>query len=845
MPRTPIETRLATALEKESVSFREQVAIGRFSVDFLILSSDGQPLFAVECDGAEYHDATRDRERDAQIMKQAGLEVLRFRGKQINFGLSSCLRTITETLALKLGTVKSPNQTFDPIQAEIVNAPLGPRLVYAPAGSGKTRVLIGRIVYLIQKFGLRPDRICAMTFTRAGVQEIRTRLKDSLSSNLAEQVAVGTFHALAGKLGVSEGRQVVEDDRQIALLTAAMRHARLDLPTDELQRLISIKKANLVDVTNYGRQVAAAGYQDGSSSNSSMNKLLQAWQFYEEELTKARECDWDDLLLWLGLKARKDYQWAAKLSTLFDYVLVDEAQDNNRAQDEILKVLTSRHSNFMVVGDDDQSIYGFRGAQPSLFRDKEKVPNTQISFLHGNYRSHPAIVLTALGFITGSNERRLKSMRPERFGVGVPIDWIESNGPVDEARAIAARISKLKSEGCELSDLVILVRSNYHSDVIANELAAAGIPIMNHSHDSILKKRAARVLLSYLHVVCGDRSWQHWSQALRSPNRYFTSEIWHELQQSEDVLERWELFASRLADTGEAWKGERWQKDIDKFRHILSVADTEPSRLILELRRQFSLDDAFDQLIDGKVVFSGKPHLEYIQSMAKSFRTTSELFEYCEALARSTRSPELATRVDIRTIHGAKGLEYPIVFLAQINKSQFPHPQNDPQEERRLCYVGITRAMEKLVLCWDPQFASSFVADIRRCVDDPINLLLEKDLQLPQLPYRIGDTVFDPTLHKQLLVVAYSSLHGIYVQSEDKQKQWISRSAAASWRIWQVRTNPGEKIVGTSHRIGDRVRHPALGDGTILEYRSDREFLVDFFVQKIWLAHESLKPAVI
>lgn len=840
MPRTPIEARLATALEREAVSFREQVAIGQFSVDFLILSSDGQPMFAVECDGVEYHDATRDRERDAQIMKQAGLQVLRFRGKQINFGLSSCLRTITETLALKSGTAKSPNQTFDPIQAEIVSAPLGPRLVYAPAGSGKTRVLIGRIVHLIQKFGLRPDRICAMTFTRAGVKEIRTRLAESLSSTLAEQVVVGTFHALAGKLKISEGRQVVDDDRQIALLTAAIRHARLALPTDELQQFISIKKANLVDVANFGRQVSAAEHLEGSSSDSSKKQLLQAWQFYEDELTRAHECDWDDLLLWLVLKARKDNQWAEKLSTLFDYVLVDEAQDNNHAQDEILKVLTSRHSNFTIVGDDDQSIYGFRGAQPSLFRDKEKVPNTQISFLYGNYRSHPAIVLTALGFITGSNERRLKSMRPERFGSGVPIEWIESNGPVDEARAIAARISQLKSEGCQLSDIAILVRSNYHSEVMANELAAAGIPIMNHSHDSILKKRAARVLLSYLHVVRGDRTWQHWSQVLRNPNRYFPSEIWDELQQSEDVLGRWESFASRLAGTGEAWKGERWQNDIDKFRHVLSVADSEPSELILELRRQFSLDDAFDQLIEGKVVFSGKPHLEYIQSMSKSFRTTSELLEYCEALARSSRSSELTTRVDIRTIHGAKGLEYPVVFLAQINKSQFPHPQNDLQEERRLCYVAITRAMEKLVLCWDPQFASSFVAEVRRCVNDPINLLLEKDLQLPQLPYRIGDTVFDPTLHKRLLIVAYSSLHGIYVQGDDKQKQWVSRSATASWRPWQVRTDPGEKIVGTSRRIGDRVRHPALGDGTILEYRSDRGFLVDFFVQKVWLTHESL-----
>ncbi|NBO09592.1 MAG: DUF559 domain-containing protein [Actinobacteria bacterium] len=216
MPQSPIEARLAFALKEASVPFKEQVSIGPFSVDFLIFSESGQPIFVVECDGANYHDAERDTSRDAAITEHTGLKTLRFSGRQINSNLSDCIQNIQHQYASSIESLSISRLGFDSSQQNVVFAPLGPMLVYAPAGSGKTRALIGRIVYLIEKHGFIPSRICALTFTRDAAQEMRTRISQLLSPTVSELLNIGTFHALAGKLKVTDGRNVIEEDRRMA-----------------------------------------------------------------------------------------------------------------------------------------------------------------------------------------------------------------------------------------------------------------------------------------------------------------------------------------------------------------------------------------------------------------------------------------------------------------------------------------------------------------------------------------------------------------------------------------------------------------------------------------------------
>ena len=833
MARTPIETRIANLLEEEGITFREQTGIGRRTVDFLILRDDGRPAFILECDGANYHEAARDRERDAEIEDASGLKTLRFSGKQINFSPEECVEAIKAKLASE-NLLGDDAFDFSPAQREVVNASLGPLLVYAPAGSGKTRILIGRIAHLIQEKRLAPERICALTFTHDAAAEIKMRVAQHVSEVAAAKITVCTFHALAGKVKISGRRTVIDEDRRLAILIAAAKRSQLVMPPAELGNLITRYKANLVDLSAYSENLGVRenNFDPGAASNKA---FLAAWTFYEGQLSSKRECDYDDLLLWFAQKGRSEQDWSENLSSMFDYVLVDEAQDNNRAQDEIVNVLTKRHTNCLIVGDDDQSIYGFRGAQPSLFREKENTYNSRPYFLDANYRSHPSIVLAALGFVTGGQDRRLKPMAPKRIQGGEAIKLYECNGVIEEARTLATRAHELRAEGCDWGDIAILVRSNYQSQLIAHELANAGIPSINYSDDSILKKRAARVLIAYARVTSGVGQWSDWKLVLSYPNQYLPSELRKKLEEATNIIETWEDHARSLTGTKEEWKAEQWLIDIEKLRDFSATQRNAPNVLLSAIRSHFKLDDLFDQVIDGKVVFSGVSHLQYVQSIARACGTMESFFHYLTELENVHRSSG-ETYVKIMTIHKAKGLEFPCVFLTGLAKDQFPHPQGDYEEERRLCYVAMTRAKDNLLMIADSGASSSFVPEIKRCIETPIVLETKQGMALPNSHLCVGDTIFDEKLGA-VRIVGHSNLHGIAVEDGETQHRWI-RIRPDEAKLYIETAVPGTKIGHMRFSVAQRVRHKTLGEGKILEYRTGKGYLVDFFVQRVWLSDE-------
>lgn len=833
MARTPIETRIATLLEEEGIKFREQTSIGRRTVDFLILRDDGRPAFVLECDGANYHDAERDCERDAEIEDSSSLKTLRFSGKQINFSPEECVEEIKAKLAPE-NLVENDAFDLSPAQREVVNASLGPLLVYAPAGSGKTRILIARIAHLIQEKRLDPERICALTFTRDAAAEIKMRVAQHVSEVAAAKITVCTFHSLAGKVKISGRHRVIDEDRRLSILTAAAKESQLAMPPVELGNLITRHKANLVDLSDYSKNLGVRGnnFDPEAASNKA---FLAAWTFYEGHLSSKRECDYDDLLLWLAQKGRTEQDWSENLSSMFDYVLVDEAQDNNRVQDEIVNVLTKRHTNCLIVGDDDQSIYGFRGAQPSLFREKENTYNSRPYFLDANYRSHPSIVLAALGFVTGGQDRRLKPMVPKRMQGGEAIKLYECNGAIEEARALATRAHELRAEGCEWGDIAILVRSNYQSQLIAHELANAGIPSINYSDDSILKKRAARVLIAYAKVTSGVGQWSDWKLVLAYPSQYLPAELSKKLEDATNIIETWETHAQSLSATGEAWKGERWLSHIEKLRDFGVTRRDAPNMLLSAIRSHFELDHLFDQIIEGKVIFSGVPHLQYVQSIGRAFGTVENFFHYLTELENVHRSSG-ETYVKIMTIHKAKGLQFPCVFLTGLAKDQFPHPQGDHEEERRLCYVAMTRAKDNLMMIADSVAPSVFMPEIRRCIETPIILETKQGAALPNSHLCVGDTIFDEKLGA-VRIVGHSNLHGIAVEDGETQHRWIPIRPQEA-KLYIETAVPGIKIGHMRFSIAQGVRHWVFGEGTILEYRTDKGYLVDFIIQKVWLSDE-------
>lgn len=824
--RTPIEARMASLLQSQSISFREQVRVGRFTADFVILLSSGRPAFFLECDGAEYHDVEKDRQRDSEIAELTGLTVLRVAGRDINFATSKVISIVGARLQAEETSDGQQASALSEAQRAVITAPLGPLLVYAPAGSGKTRTLIERIIFVIHEYRLDVSRLCALTFTRAAALEIKSRLADTLSPTAAEACTIGTFHSLAGLFGVAKGL-TVDATQRIVALTQAIRTTGLRMLPVEFGNEVSRRKADLIDVEAYERSLHKTD-GDAVQSETDDTKFLRAWKHYEELMRSRKQCDYDDLILWMARKSETDSVWANQLASRFDYVLVDEAQDNNAAQNAMLNALTIRHRNFMVVGDDDQSIYGFRGARPEIFRDREKEPGVIPYSLDANYRSHPHIVRAALCFITGARERRLKQMSPRRKAVEGGARLEPCSGVVDEARIITRHIKEACTLGREFGDFAILVRSNFQTSVIAYELASAGIGYINYSDESFVKKLAAQVGAAYVRFACKTASWPDWQRVLSHPNRYFPKALWDQLKVSPNPLETWARLAASLHGTKEQWKGERWNADIAQLRAFMSDAPRfSPRELVREARQRFELDSLFDVVVDGKVLYSGVPHLEYLESMARAFGEAAEFLGYLDALENPRTCPSVS-RVSIMTIHKSKGLEFPVVFVTGLANRLFPHHLGDDQEERRLCYVAMTRARDDLILLPDAENPSGLVAELKRSVMPGFRLKIAPGTPINGTPYQVGARARDRTLGL-VTIRAYSNRHGFAVEDKAGGTHWLDEAAA------RERLRP---LNGKRYNVRDQVKHSQLGRGIVTEYDDERGYRVEFVSQTLWFSEE-------
>jgi DNA helicase-2/ATP-dependent DNA helicase PcrA len=832
MLKTPIEALLANSLNSEGLQYREQVKLGSYVVDFLVNDANGRPSLVVECDGARYHSPEKDAGRDHEIRDCAGLDVLRFSGADLVRDAGRCARLVREKLDALASKAQSAPE-LDAMQQAAAKASSAATMVYAPAGSGKTRVLTERIIFLIREQQFNPARVCALTFTRDAAAEMRKRVAARISQQQAEQLHISTFHSLAGSLRAARGKDIIDEERRLAVLKASVKKAGMQVPAVEVGNLIGRRKANLIDLEEFRRQCARAA---STTKRMESGRLLPIWEQYEEQLSRDRQCDYDDLLVEFVKRAQSDRNWAAHVSRLFDYVLVDEMQDNNRAQDEILRLLVSSHGRFMLVADDDQAIYGFRGAAPELLREKEAAltPRDSVHVLETNYRSHPQIVSLAGGFIAGSVDRRLKPVRAERNDSGDAVSWVVADNPVEEARRIAENCKGLTTDSVrssdiadpQSSDIAILLRSNYQADLIAFELSNVGVPYLNFSNDSILKKRAVKVLLAYMRVLSGAGAWTDWRTALSTPNRYIPRELWERLEHESLPLEALETFIAELP-SDEQWKGDNWQVDIETFRSLGEGGDNAPAECIRRIRDAFSLDKAFDELIDGEVVVSGKEHLDYLQAMASAFGSVSAFLDYCAALEGRGTDRGGQGRVKLMTIHRSKGLEFSVVFLAGLTDRQFPHWRGNPAEERRLCYVAMTRARDQLYLCRSRELPSEFCGALERALKTPHVQLLADGQTIPELGYRIGADVVAPGTGKAV-IRAFSNLHGILLEAESGTRSWLDAEDDLELEPFIHLRSVGEAVPGHKLKIGDEVGHPRLGRGVIAEFRTDKGFKLHF-----------------
>ncbi len=600
-------------------------------------------------------------------------------------------------------------------QQEAVRAPLGHQLVLAGAGSGKTRVLTSRIAWLVEVEKISPFNILAVTFTNKAANEMRARVEKLLNIP-TRTLWIGTFHGLSHRIlrahyeeaGLPQSFQILDSDDQFRMIRRAIQSLNLDedrFPPKEAQWFINAQKEE-------GKEPHQAIARDFNGQT-----LIKVYQAYQEACQRAGVIDFADLLMKTYKLFNTHPAILAMYQERFRCLLVDEFQDTNAMQYAWLKLLAGEHNSVMIVGDDDQSIYGWRGAKvENLHQFSRDYPKANIIRLEQNYRSTGTILKAANELISNNSGRLGKNLWTEGRD-GEKITVYAGFNETDEAFYIVNRIRDLRQSDYSLREMAILYRSNAQSRVIEEALMQFGIPYRVYGGLRYFDRAEIKDALAYLRLVnnrfddpafervintptrgIGDKT----VMAIRDHARATGISMWHALH---DLLEQ-KLFSAR-AETA--------------LQSFVNLIDTMTERCqTQDLHKQVEYVLYSSGLIEhyrkekGEKGLTRIENLEELVNAAHQFMqegTNDDMPHLAAFLAYSAlesgekQAEEYDDSVQLMTLHSAKGLEFPVVFIGGCEEELFPHylSINDPkgmEEERRLCYVGMTRAMKKLFMTY-------------------------------------------------------------------------------------------------------------------------------------------------
>ena len=590
-------------------------------------------------------------------------------------------------------------------QYQAVTAPSKAVLVLAGAGSGKTRVLVHRIAWQLCKNGVSPHGILAVTFTNKAAKEMRSRI-ESLLDISAQSLWIGTFHSIAHRLlrrhaeeaKLSKDFQVMDSSDQLRVIKRVLNLLELDeklYPPQELQWYINAQKDEGLRATQIIEPFDAIGKQ-----------RLAVYRAYEEHCQRSGLVDFAELLLRAHELLRDNPELLGHYKNRFQHVHVDEFQDTNTIQYAWLRLLTDGRDNLFIVGDDDQSIYGWRGAKvTNMYRFQEQYPNHSVIKLEQNYRSTGNILKAANSVIAKNQNRMSKALWTDGHS-GEPIAVYNAFNERDEARFVAERIGAWKAQGKPLSETAILYRSNAQSRQFEEQLIATSLPYRVYGGLRFFDRAEIKNALAYLRLIANRHDDTSFERVVNTPTRGIGAKTLDELRD-----------LARLHNTS-LWNAAQFlaSRPLANFLALITSLTQQAEGL--------SLSDKVDvvlrvtNLMDwhGKDKDKGeekKENLQELVSAAKLFaleprdETMSELEAFLAHAALESgeqQSGEAEDCVQLMTLHSAKGLEFDMVFLVGFEDELFPSSQsvNDPsrlEEERRLCYVGITRAKQFLYLC--------------------------------------------------------------------------------------------------------------------------------------------------
>jgi len=585
------------------------------------------------------------------------------------------------------------------VQKKAVMKTDGPLLILAGAGSGKTKVLTTKVAYLIEK-GVSPTNILAITFTNKAAKEMKDRIYKLVGSD-AYNIQISTFHSFGLKivkenynlLGYEKNFTILDSDDTLSVIKKIMKQMNIDikqLNPRYVKNSISGAKNELIEPSEYEKLISV-DYE---------KIIAKIYEKYQSELVKNNSLDFDDLLI-LPIKLFREYPRVLKVyQERFKYILIDEYQDTNEAQYILTKMISAKYKNICCVGDNDQSIYSFRGANYRNILNFEKDYNdAKVVKLEQNYRSTSTILNAANCVIKNNTERKDKNLWSTK-GEGEKIKYFRAFNEKDEAFYVIREIKNLINKGIDYQNIAVIYRTNAQSRVLEEEFLSSNIPHHIVGGTGFYSRKEIKDLLAYLRLIHNEKDNISLTRIINVPKRGIGLKSISNLNEKADSLD---ISMYEAITTGKEYEFKKMIEDLKRVSKDLTL--TELVDKILDVTgMKKELEDENTLVSEARL-----ENLEEFKSITKTFEERDGIVSLEDFLLETSLLTDVneykddPNRVSLMTVHSVKGLEFDNVFVVGLEEGIFPHvnslmDNSELEEERRLCYVAITRAKEKLYL---------------------------------------------------------------------------------------------------------------------------------------------------
>lgn len=683
-------------------------------------------------------------------------------------------------------------------QSEAVRTTEGPLLIMAGAGSGKTRVLTHRIAYLLDEKDVSPYNILAITFTNKAAKEMKARV-EQLVGEEAQVIWMSTFHSMcvrilrrdADRIGIERNFTIIDPTDQKSVIKDVLKNENIDSKRFEPRMFIGA-------ISNLKNELKTPEDAQKEANDFHSQMVATVYKDYQLQLSRNEALDFDDLIMTTINLFERVPEALEYYQNKFQYIHVDEYQDTNKAQYTLIKLLANKFKNLCVVGDSDQSIYGWRGADiQNILSFEEDYPDAKTIFLEQNYRSTKTILNAANEVIKNNTERKPKGLWTANTG-GDKINYYEATTERDEAEYVVREIMKHQRNGKKYSDMAILYRTNAQSRVLEETFMKSNIPYTMVGGQKFYDRKEIKDLLSYLRVIANSNDDISLQRIINVPKRGVGPSSVEKIQ-TYAVQNNISMFDA-LGEVDFIGLSKKVTQECIAFYEMIQNLIKEQEFLeISEIVEEVLVKSGYRDMLDREQTLESRSRLENLDefmSVPKDYEENTPLEEQSLinfltdlSLVADIDEADTESGVTLMTMHSAKGLEFPIVFIMGMEESLFPHiraiksdDDHEMEEERRICYVAITRAEETLYI-----------------TNATTRMLFGRSQS--NMPSRFLKEIPEDLMESH----SGSKRQTIQPKAKPTQKRGFSKRTTSSKK----------QVTSSDWKVGDKVTHKAWGEGMV------------------------------